>query len=61
MKITLEVTITGLDGWDVDWSNDALVKVTMADVAKDARQGIMDAFGIPYTDVEVQAEFESGN
>jgi hypothetical protein len=61
MKITLEITVTGLEAWDVNWSNEAVLKATMADVAKDARQGIVDAFGIPAMDVEVHAEFSSGN
>jgi len=61
MKITLEVTVTGIEGWDVDWSDEATVRVTLADVAKDAREGIMHAFQIPAMDVEVHAQLSDGN
>jgi len=61
MKITLEVTITGLDGWDAEWDNKEGVQMVLADVEAQARHAIADNFGILLREVEVEANFDSGN
>lgn len=61
MKITLEVTITGLDGWDAEWDNKEGVQMVLAGVETQARHAIADNFGILLHEVKVEANFDSGN
>jgi hypothetical protein len=61
MKITLEVTVTGLEGWDMDWSDDEGVKMELVNVEEEVRHAIADRVGINLENLEVEAKFDRGN
>ena len=61
MKITLEVTVTGLEGWDMDWYDVEGVKMELVNVEEEVRHAIADRVGIAPGNLQVEARFESGN
>lgn len=61
MKIRLEVTVTGLEGWDIDWSDDEGVRMELVNVEEEVRHAIADRVGITLGNLQVEAKFESCN
>lgn len=59
MKIELNITIDGLEGWNVDWANVNEVAVVVADVGREARRAMAQRLGILLRDVDAKAEFKS--
>jgi hypothetical protein len=62
MKITLEVTITGLEGWSVDWSDTEGVKMELSNLEAEGKFKLADGLGLGHRNVEVEATLDrSGN
>jgi hypothetical protein len=61
MKITLEVTITDLESWDVDWKDDNTAQLEAERLENDARVALANGIGVFFGDIEVVAKFSRGN
>ncbi len=57
MKITLEITITGLNKWDMDWSDKEGVVFEMENLAQEARFHLATCLGIGFNDMDADATF----
>lgn len=58
MGIEVSVSITGIEGWDMDWSDSEGVKMELVNIEEEIRHAIADRLGIPVGNVGAEAVME---
>lgn len=57
--IEVKVTITHVDGWDIDWSNDVARTNELEELNADIRDAIARSCGISPSNISVESKIKS--
>jgi hypothetical protein len=60
-QIIIQITIDGLEDWDVDWENPHEVSQTLTELESDFKSGICRNHGISYNNIVISSKFEDGD
>jgi hypothetical protein len=57
--IEAKVTITHVDGWDVDWSNDVVKSNQLEQLSSEIRDVIARGCGINFSNISVESKIKN--
>jgi hypothetical protein len=60
-QIIFQISIDGLEDWDVEWENPHEVSQILTELESDFKRGISINHGIYYNNIAISSKFEDGD